>query len=72
MSKSSPSSRIPTVDEIRAKVCTAAFGGPLVSNIYRGWWPRSLWARRSAPNGNYARVTGAVGISSTQAACAWK
>jgi hypothetical protein len=26
----------PTVDEIRAKVCAAAFGDPLVSNIYRG------------------------------------
>jgi hypothetical protein len=27
---------VPTVDEIRAKACAAAFGGPLVSNIYRG------------------------------------
>jgi hypothetical protein len=26
----------PSVDQIRAKVCTAAFGGPLVSNIFRG------------------------------------
>jgi hypothetical protein len=26
----------PTVNEIRAKVCAAAFGDPLVSNIYRG------------------------------------
>ena len=27
---------VPTVDEIRAKACAAAFGDPLVSNIYRG------------------------------------
>ena len=26
----------PTLEEIRAKVCAAAFGGPLVSNIFRG------------------------------------
>jgi hypothetical protein len=26
----------PTVEEIRAKVCAAAFGSPLVSNIFRG------------------------------------
>lgn len=36
MSTSSPSSLVPSVDEIRAKVCAAAFGSPLVSNIYRG------------------------------------
>lgn len=29
-------SPIPTVEEIRAKVCAAAFGNPLVSNIFRG------------------------------------
>jgi hypothetical protein len=27
---------IPTVDEIRAKLCAAAFGDRLISNIYRG------------------------------------
>jgi hypothetical protein len=27
---------IPTVDEIRSKLCTAAFGDRLISNIYRG------------------------------------
>jgi hypothetical protein len=27
---------IPTVDEIRAQLCAAAFGSPLISNIYRG------------------------------------
>ena len=26
----------PTVEEIRAKACAAAFGDPLISNIYRG------------------------------------
>jgi hypothetical protein len=35
-STSSPSSLVPSVDEIRAKVCAAAFGSPLASNIYRG------------------------------------
>jgi hypothetical protein len=27
---------VPTVDEVRAKACAAAFGNPVVSNIYRG------------------------------------
>lgn len=27
---------IPTVDDIRALLCAATFGGPLISNIYRG------------------------------------
>lgn len=27
---------LPTVDEIRAKLCAAAFGEPLISNMYRG------------------------------------
>jgi hypothetical protein len=29
-------SPLPAVDEIRAKACAAAFGEPLISNIYRG------------------------------------
>src|ERR1700730_11441245 len=29
-------SAIPTADDIRARVSVAAFGGPLISNIYRG------------------------------------
>lgn len=36
MSTTDPSSSIPTVDEIRTKLCAAAFGSPLISNIYRG------------------------------------
>jgi hypothetical protein len=28
---------IPTVDEIRAKVCAAAFGNPLIENSFRGF-----------------------------------
>jgi hypothetical protein len=36
MELAKPTPSPPTVDEIRAKVCAAAFGGPLVSNIYRG------------------------------------
>jgi hypothetical protein len=31
-----PSLSVPSVDEIRAQLCAAAFGGPLISNIYRG------------------------------------
>lgn len=27
---------VPTIDEIRSKLCTAAFGDSLISNIYRG------------------------------------
>jgi hypothetical protein len=36
MSTTDRSLSVPTVDEIRAKVCAAAFGSPLISNIYRG------------------------------------
>lgn len=36
MSTTTPSLSIPTVDEIRTQLCAAAFGGPSVSNIYRG------------------------------------
>jgi hypothetical protein len=36
MSTTPLSSVVPTVDDIRAKACAAAFGDPLISNIYRG------------------------------------
>lgn len=36
MSMINPPLAIPTINEIRAKLCVAAFGSPLISNIYRG------------------------------------
>lgn len=72
MSMINPPLAIPTINEIRAKLCVAAFGSPLISKFIAGWWLRSSLARHSAANGNCAPATGAVGISNTPPGCAWK
>jgi hypothetical protein len=62
----------PTVNVIRAKVCAAAFGDPLVSNIYPGLVAEIIVGAALGSEWRLCSGDWRAGISITRPACAWK
>jgi hypothetical protein len=63
---------IPTVDEIRGQLCAAAFGSPLISNIYRGLVAEIIIGAALDPEWQLCSGDCAVGISNTPPDYGWR